>query len=108
MTSRSGSGRDAVRPKGLAPYPKRPDDYGRNGSGRSPDKFATVSGELRVKGRGEGATRTYSQKEDDYSRMTVSTKASTRHDHYHDRPRSEATGGPLPGKSRKPVPYQDY
>jgi hypothetical protein len=98
-------GRDAKVLKGR-PNPPRVDDYSWNGSARNVDKFATVGGKLTTKGRGQDATRSYSQAEDDYSRMTVATKSSTRFDRYTDRKRSEATGGALPGRSRKPISYQ--
>jgi hypothetical protein len=108
MSKSSSSGRDATRPKGLAPYPKRPDDYGHQGSPRSPDKFSTVGGTLTVKGKGAGATRSYSQAEDEYSRQTVSTSASVRHDRYNGPGRSEATGGNPSPRSRAPRSYRDH
>jgi hypothetical protein len=109
MTSRSSSGRDAHRYFGK-PNPRRPDDHhwGSSGAPSNPAPGKTVGGVLTTQGRGEGSIKQRSMAEDEYSRSTIMTSASVRHDHYSDRPRSEATGGPLPGKSRKPVPYQDY
>jgi hypothetical protein len=89
----SSSGKDAHRPRDKAPA--QPGDYGRQGSPIRPDKFDTVSGQ-KVTKTGIGATRTVDRKFDEIDRSRVSTPASIRSDFYTDRPRSEATGGPLP------------
>jgi hypothetical protein len=109
MPSKSSSGRHASRLRGF-PNPIRPDDHHRgrnNGAPSSPAPGKTVGGTLTVKGRGEGASRSYSQAQDEYSRAGVMTKGSVRFDKYTDRGRSEATGGNPSAKSRAPISYKD-
>jgi hypothetical protein len=107
-----GGGMDAHRPKG-----RKSDQYDRMGNQRtspapsrngSPNDQSKHLHKSTRKGVGEGATRTISTAPDEIARSTVKTGASQRTDHYTDRGRSWATGGPAPdGKSRSARSYTD-
>jgi hypothetical protein len=82
-------GRDARVLRGR-PNPKRPDDYGWNGSATQ-------------------AKRSAGRPADEIDRSTVKTSASHRTDHYTDRGPSWAAGGPQSdGKSRAPRSYNGH
>ena len=106
MSNKASSGRDSVRMRGF-PHEKRVDDHHRganNGAPSSPPPGATTGGHLNARGKGEGAYRPYGQMQDEYSRSSIMTSASVRHDRYTG-PGSVASVGPL--KPRGPVSYKD-